>query len=330
MKAWLLPALAGPEALIAGDLELPAPAADEVVIAVEAVGLGHVDWLIAHGSYQLVPPVPHVPGTEVAGHVLAAGGGVENLSPGDPVVALARAGLAQAAVAPALLVARRPATVEAALAAALPLNGLTVLHGLLDRGRLSAGETLLVLGAGGGVGLLAVAIGAALGAHVIAVGSTPEKRAAAKAMGAAAVLDSDAAGWRDRLRHCLDGRGLDMVFDPVCGPLFEPAFRSLGPGGRHLVVGFVGGAIPSLKASLTLMKSAALVGVDARQFMDGKPAEASAHLCRLMDMAEAGRFAGFPLRLFTDPRAALADAGAQTGSGRSPGKTVWLAGDTGV
>lgn len=329
VPAWLLPALGGPDALIAGHIAVPPPGPGQVAIAVDAVGLGHVDWLIAHGGYQMVPPLPHVPGTEIAGRVVAVGaaGAGAALAPGDPVVALAARAMAATALAPAAMVARRPAGVDPALAAALPLNGITVLHGLIDRGQVRGGETLLVLGAGGGVGLMAVAVGAALGAQVIAVASTPAKRAAAIAMGAETAIDSDADGWRERLRAALAGRPLDIVFDPVCGPLFEPAFRSLGLGGRHLVVGFVGGPIPVLKASLTLMKSAALVGVDARQFMASDAAGAAAHLQRLMTMAAAGSFAALPLRCHADAAVALADAGAVSGPGQHPGKTVWQPGD---
>jgi NADPH2:quinone reductase len=327
VPAWVLPALNGPGALIAGHIAVPPPGPAQVAIAVEAVGLGHVDWLIAHGGYQQVPPLPHVPGTEVAGRIVAVGSDVTGLAPGDAVVALTAHAMAANTLAPAAMVARRPADADPALVAALPLNGITVLHGLIDRGQMRAGETLLVLGAGGGVGLMAVAVGAALGAQVIAAASTPAKRAAALAMGAQTAIDSDADGWRERLRAALAGRPLDIVFDPVCGPLFEPAFRSLGLGGRHLVVGFVGGPIPALKASLTLMKSAALVGVDARQFMASAAAAAGAHLQRLMAMAGAGRFAALPLRRHADAAAALADAGAVSGPAQQPGKTVWQPGD---
>ena len=155
-----------------------------------------------------------------------------------------------------------------AQAAGFRINYITALHGLRDRAGLRAGERLLVLGAAGGVGMAAVQVGKRLGATVIAAASSEEKHAFALAHGADVAIDTEVDGWRDRLSRQAEcgGAGPDIVFDPVCGPLFEPAFRSLGWGGRHLVVGFAGGPIPALPSNLPLMKGAALVGVDVRQF----------------------------------------------------------------
>ncbi len=202
--------------------------------------------------------------------------------------------------------------------AVMPLNYLTALHALRDRAAIRPGETLLVFGAAGGVGLAAIEVGRALGAHVIAVGSTPEKRAFAIAYGAEAAIDTVADGWRDRLKAVLGGRPLGVVLDPVCGPLFEAAFRSLGWGGRHLVVGFVGGPIPALPANLSLMKGAALVGVDERQFMQFEPDAAATHLAQLGDWLANGAVVPAVGRCFdwSDHKAALRFAFGGTGLGK--------------
>ena len=217
-------------------------------------------------------------------------------------------------------------------AASLPLNYLTALHGLKDRARLAAGETLLVMGAAGGVGSAAVQLGKALGARVVAVASTAEKRAFASAQGADAVLDTvldtGPHGWRDRLKAACGGKGPDVVFDPVCGPLFELAFRSLGWRGRHLVVGFVGGPIPALPANLTLMKGAALIGVDVRQHLlfDGR--EVAGQMAELLGLAADGRIrpAVGAVHEFADFGGALTAAI----SGKGLGKVVLLVGGEGL
>ena len=260
-----------------------------VRIRVAACGVGYVDSLVALGRYQVKPPLPHVPGQEVAGVVDAVGAEVTGLAVGQRVVAMAARGFAELAAAPAALTWPIPDALPFAEAASLPLNYLTALHGLADRGRLAAGETLLVLGAAGGVGSAAVQVGKALGARVVAAASTDAKRAFAQAQGADAVLDTEVDGWRDRLKAACGGRGPDVVFDPVCGPLFEPAFRSLHWRGRHLVVGFVGGPIPALPANLTLMKGAALVGVDIRQHMLFDGGEVPGQMARLLGWAADGR-----------------------------------------
>ena len=273
------------------DLPTPEPRPGQARIRVEAVGVGYVDALVALGRYQVKPPVPHVPGSEIAGVVDALGEGVEGLTVGDRVMAMGGRGFAGQALAPAAMTFVLPPTLTFEQGAALPLNHLTALHGLADRGALKAGETLLVFGAAGGVGAAAIQVGKVMGARVIAAASTPEKRDYALSLGADAVLDTAPEGWRDRLKAALGGAALNVTFDPVCGPLFEPAFRSLGWGGRHLVVGFVGGPIPALGANLTLMKGAALVGVDVRQFLLFESALGRTHLRTLMDWAAEGRFA---------------------------------------
>lgn len=297
----------------------PVASAGEVIIRIEACGVGYVDALVALGRYQVKPPLPHTPGSEVGGVVEATGDGVTALRPGQRVMAQVRGGFAEYAVASAAAVAAIPDAMRFEQAAGFRVNYLTALHGLMGRAALREGETLLVRGAGGGVGLAAVQIGALLGAKVIASASTEAKRAAALANGATVVIDTVAEGWRDRLK-ALAPHGVDVAFDPVCGALFEPAFRSLAWGGRHLVVGFTGGAIPALPANLPLMKGAGLLGVDVRQFLLFEQAKASEHLATLLGWVETGRLDPVVGRTF-----AMTDFGAALEfalSGEGVGKTI--------
>nr|WP_310522874.1 NADPH:quinone oxidoreductase family protein [Polymorphobacter sp.] len=302
------------------DLSLPETGAGQVRIKVHAVGIGYVDALVALGRYQVKPPVPHIPGTEIAGTIDALGQGVTGWAIGDRVLVMTMHGFAQAALAPAAACRRLPAGISFAQGAAMPLNYLTALHGLVDRGALQSGETLLVFGAAGGVGSAAIQVGKTLGARVIAVASTAEKRDFAVALGADATIDTQVDGWRDRLKAALGGAKLDIILDPVCGPLFEAAFRSLGWGGRHLVVGFVGGPIPALPSNLTLMKGAGLIGVDVRQFQLFERECAAAHLDTLVGWLGDGRIAPAVGTVF-----AWADFGAALEAGlggQAMGKTV--------
>ena len=268
---------------------VPNPAAGEVLIRVAACGVGFVDALVALNRYQVKPPLPHIPGGEVAGRVEALGSATDDIAAGDRVIAQVRGGFADYALASAASVNRIPDNMSFAQAAGFRINYLTALHGLRDRAHLAPGERLLVIGAAGGVGLAAVQIGHILGAKVIAVASSPEKRVLTARHGASVTLDREVDGWRERLKAAVGG-GIDVVFDPVCGPLFQPAFRSLNWGGRHLVVGFASGDIPALPANLPLMKGAALVGVDVRQFAQVfEAANARAQLGELLDWVRLGK-----------------------------------------
>jgi len=302
------------------DLPVPEPGPGQVRLRVRACGVGYVDALVSLGRYQVKPPLPHVPGSEVAGLVDALGEGVEGLSVGDRVMAQAAGGFAQYALAPAAGVTRLPEALDFAAASGLRINYLTALHGLRQRGALKPGERLLVLGAAGGVGTAAVQIGRLLGAQVVAAASTETKRAFAAEHGAHAVIDTEPEGWRDRLKAATDGKGPDVVFDPVCGPLFQPAFRSLAWGGRHLVVGFAGGPIPALPANLTLMKGAGLIGVDVRQFLLYEAGQAQADLSDLLGWIAEGRLSPPVGRVF--PFGEAKDALAYALSGQGAGKTV--------
>ena len=264
------------------DAPVPAPEPGAVIVRVAICGVGYVDALVSLGRYQVKPPLPHVPGQEVGGWVEAVGEGVEGLAVGDRVMAQVKGGFSELSAAPASAVTKIPDRMSFAQAAGFRVNYITALHGLRDRAAVQPGETLLVLGAAGGVGVAAIQVGKRLGAKVIAVASTPEKRDFALQLGADAAIDSAADGYRDRVRAACGQGGPDVVFDPVCGPLFEPSFRSLSWRGRHLVIGFVGGPIPALPANLPLLKGAALVGVDVRQFLLYEKERAAAHLSELL------------------------------------------------
>lgn len=302
------------------ELPTPEPGPGQVRIRVRACGVGYVDALVSLGRYQVKPPLPHVPGSEVAGVVDALGEGVGGLAVGDRVMAQAGGGFADYVCAPAATVVRLPDAIDFAAASGLRVNYLTAVHGLRQRGALKAGERLLVLGAAGGVGTAAVQIGRLLGAQVIAAASTEAKRAFAAEHGAHEVIDTQPEGWRDRLKAACGGKGPDVVFDPVCGPLFEPAFRSLAWGGRHLVVGFAGGPIPSLPANLPLMKGAGLLGVDVRQFLLYEAEQARTDLSDLLAWIAEGRLAPPVGRVFPFAEAKAALTYALSGQGA--GKTV--------
>lgn len=320
MKAVVAEQLDSLESYRLREVPRPEPGPHEILIRVAACGVGYVDSLVALGRYQVKPPLPHTPGQEVAGTVEAVGEKVQGHAVGDRVVAMAQRGFAEFAVAPALLSMPMPEGMSFEAGAAFPLNYLTAWHGLKDRGALQAGETALVFGAAGGVGSAAVQIAKALGARVIAVASTPEKRDFARAQGADESLDTDPEGWRDRLKALSSGKGPNLIFDPVCGPLFEPAFRSLAWRGRHLVVGFVGGPIPALPANLTLMKGAALLGVDVRQYILHEGPRIPTDLAALARLAASGRL--HPPVGKTHPLEAFGDALQDAISGKTLGKVV--------
>jgi NADPH2:quinone reductase len=303
------------------EVPAPEPGEGQVLVRVHACGMGYVDALVAVGGYQVKPPAPFTPGQEMAGTIAALGPGVMGRAVGERVM-LSRfgGGLSDYVIADSASAVPLPPAMQFPQAAGFSVNYLTALHGLRDRAGLKPGERLLVLGAAGGVGAAAVQVGKRLGAEVIACASTEDKRTFALAQGADAVLDTDPEGWRDRLKAACGGKGPDVVFDPVCGPLFELAFRSLGWGGRHLVVGFVGGPIPKLPANLTLMKGGALVGVDVRQFQIFEPELARSHMAELLGWVATSRLVPPVGREFALEDFAAAMTWAMSGKGL--GKTV--------
>lgn len=269
---------------------VPEPGPDQVRIRVAAAGLGYADGLLCEGRYQVKPAVPFIPGCEFAGTVEALGANVTDLAVGDRVAGQAMGGgLAELALADRINVTPLPDVMSFTEAAVFWVDYATAFYALHNRGALQPGETVLVLGAAGGLGLAAIQIAKALGARVIGAASTAEKRDVVLGAGADAVIDYTTADWRTQLKSLVGVKGLDIVFDPVGGTTFEPAFRSLAWGGRHLVIGFTGGSIPALPINLALLKGASLVGVDIRQFsMLYEPETAAAEKLTLARMVAEG------------------------------------------
>ncbi len=290
MHAWLCETLDGVDALQWRELPTPEPKAGEVRIAIEAASLNFPDLLIVQGKYQFKPPLPFVPGSEFAGRIDAVGAGVEHLKVGDPVAAIAgTGGFGSHAIVDAGRVLPLPPGFDIADGAAFAFTYGTSHHALIDRGQLKAGETVLVLGAAGGVGTAALQIAKAAGARVIAGASTPEKCALCAELGADATIDYGRENLRDALKSLTGGRGPDIVYDPVGGDLAEPAFRSIAWRGRYLVVGFAGGGIPALPWNLALLKGASVVGVFWGDFVRREPAASAAGLAQLAQWYAQGK-----------------------------------------
>lgn len=300
------------------------PSPTQVRISIRAAGISFVDVLTAGGGYQVKPPVPFIPGSECAGVVEAIGAEVSGFAVGDRVVASGWGGMfADAANLPARVVRRMPDALSFAEAAVFPVSYATAWHALVDRGGLKPGETLLVLGAGGATGYAAVQIGKYLGARVIGSASDAAKRDLAIAGGADAVVDARSGDWREAVKAANDGKGVDVVFDPVGGDATDPAFRSLAWNGRHLVIGFPAG-IATLKTNLPLLKGASLIGVDIRQFGIFEPERSDANRDTIFALADEGKLRPaiartYPLEQF---RAAMTDAAA----GKSAGRVVLVMG----
>jgi len=282
MHAWLCENPTGVEALQWKELPTPAPQAGQVRVAIRAASLNFPDLLIVQNKYQMKPPLPFVPGSEYAGTVDAVGPGVTHLKVGDAVAAFGgTGGFATHAVVDAALVMPLPAGFAFDDAAAFILTYATTHHALVDRGQLKSGETLLVLGAAGGVGTAAIQIGKVLGARVIAASSSDEKGELCRSIGADETINYATSNIRDRLKELTGGKGADVVYDPVGGDLAEPAFRSIAWRGRYLVIGFAQGAIPALPLNLALLKGASIVGVFWGEFARREPKANAAALAEL-------------------------------------------------
>ncbi len=244
MHAWLCTNPIGVEALAWTELPDPAPKAGEVLVEIRAASLNFPDLLIVQNKYQIKPPLPFVPGSEFAGVVQAVGDGVTHLQVGQNVACLSgTGGFATHTIAPAARCIPLPDGFGHVDAAAFIMTYATSYHALLDRGQLQAGETVLVLGAAGGVGTAAIQIAKAKGARVIAAASTDEKCDVCLKLGADAVINYSVEDLRDAAKSLTDGRGPDVIYDPVGGALAEPAFRAIAWRGRYLVVGFASGPI---------------------------------------------------------------------------------------
>jgi NADPH:quinone reductase len=313
MKAVLCKAYGPPESLVVEDVDALSPGPGEAVISVKASGVNFPDVLIIQNKYQFKPPLPFSPGSEVAGVVKAVGDTVTHVKPGDDVFAFTTyGGFAEEVKTDARRLLPIPAGMNYTTAAAFGLTYATSDHALRDRGELKAGETLLVLGAAGGVGLAAIEIGKALGARVIACASTDDKLAVCREHGADATINYATEDLRERIKALTDGKGADVIYDPVGGPYTEPALRSIAWRGRLLVVGFAAGDIPKIPLNLTLLKGCAIVGVFWGEFTRREPERFAAAMRQLGDWYRDGKIkphvsATYPLDRAADALTAMAE-----------------------
>jgi NADPH2:quinone reductase len=321
MRAVLCKAYGPPESLVIEDVESPTPGPGEVVISVKASGVNFPDVLIIQNKYQVKPPLPFSPGSEVAGVIKAVGENVTHVAPGDQVFAFTvYGGFAQEVKTDAKRLLPIPAGMTFPTAAAFGLTYATSDHALRDRGALEAGETLLVLGAAGGVGLAAVEIGKALGARVIACASSDDKLAVCREHGADETINYATEDLRERIKAITGGKGADVIYDPVGGSYTEPALRSIAWRGRLLVVGFAAGDIPKIPLNLTLLKGCAIVGVYWGEFTRREPERFAQEMRQLGQWYGEGRIR--PHISATYPLDRAADALNDMAQRRVVGKVV--------
>lgn len=323
MHAWLCENPTGVDALTWKELPTPQPQAGEVLIEIRAASLNFPDLLIVQNKYQIKPPLPFVPGSEYAGVVQAVGEGVKHLQVGQNVACLSgTGGFGTHTLAPAALCMPLPAGFSHVDAAAFIMIYATSWHALMDRAQLKAGETVLVLGAAGGVGTAAIQIAKAAGARVIAAASTDEKCALCTSIGAEATINYASKNLRDEIKALTGGKGPDVIYDPVGGDYAEPAFRSIAWRGRYLVVGFASGSIPSLPLNLTLLKGASIIGVFWGDFARREPKANAAMMAELANWYAQGKIK--PVIDRTLPMAELKAAYAYMGSRGVMGKLVMV------
>lgn len=290
MKAVLCRQFGPPEALTLAEVPKPSIGGGQVRIAARACGVNFPDVLMIRGLYQLKPPFPFSPGMEIAGDIVEVAGDARNLQVGQRVMAtMTRGGFAEEVIAPAANVFPMPAAMSYEHGAGFPLAYGTSHVALTHRARLKAGETLLVLGAAGGVGLAAVEIGKGLGARVIAAASTAAKLELARSHGADELIDYTAENLRQRLIELTSGRGVDVIYDPVGGEFFDQAARRLAWEGRYLVIGFASGRIPSLPANIALLKNASIVGTFWGAYLRKDPSLIRDSFAQLTAWHTAGR-----------------------------------------
>jgi NADPH2:quinone reductase len=323
MHAWLCENPVGVEALQWKELPTPVPKAGEVLVAIQAASLNFPDLLIVQNKYQHKPALPFVPGSEYAGVVEAVGEGVKHLKVGQSVACLSgTGGFGTHTIAPAALCMPLPAGFSAVDGAAFIMIYATSHHALVDRAQLKPGETVLVLGAAGGVGTAAIQIAKTMGARVIAAASTDEKCALCTSIGADATINYSQGNLRDAIKAATDGKGPDVIYDPVGGDFAEPAFRSIAWRGRYLVVGFASGPIPSLPLNLALLKGASIVGVFWGDFARREPKANAAMMAQLGQWYAEGKVK--PVIDRTMPMAQLKQAYAHMGSRGVMGKLVMV------
>ncbi len=290
MKAVLCKAFGPADTLVVEDVSSPEIKKNEVLLDVHAAGINFPDTLIIEGKYQFKPPFPFSPGGEASGVISAVGEKVSHLKVGDRVMALTGWGsCAEQIAVPAYNILPMPDAMDFTTAAAFSMTYGTAMHALKQRGALQAGETLLVLGASGGVGLAAIEIGKAMGARVIAAASSAEKLEVARQAGADELINYQDEDIRERLKTLTKGQGVDVIIDPVGGDLFETVFRSIAWNGRMLVIGFASGTIPSLPANLPLLKGAAVIGVFWGSFAQRQPQDNVANFQQLFAWFAEGK-----------------------------------------
>jgi NADPH:quinone reductase len=271
MRAVRIHELIGPSGLRVDELPEPHPGAGDVAIDVKAAGVNFPDVLLSHGKYQFKPQPPFIPGGEVAGVVRAVGPGVTSVAVGDRVAAtMIHGGYAEQVVVPELACVKVPESISFEVAAATLLAYLTTIHALVDRAHIKQGDSMLVLGAAGGVGSSAIELGKLLGARVVAAASTDEKLAYCKRLGADDGINYVRQDLKERAK-ALGGNGFDVIYDAVGGPYSEPGLRAIAWEGRYLVVGFAAGEIPKIPLNLTLLKGCQIVGVFWGQFAMRNP-----------------------------------------------------------
>ncbi len=322
MRALVCRCLGDIAALEVEEIASPPIGPNEVRIGVQAAGVNFPDILMVQGKYQVKPELPFIPGLEVAGVVLECATGVTHVRPGERVMAFARhgGGYASEAVVPGDIVTPIPPTMDFSTAAAFPVAYGTAHFALHHRGRLAAGETLLVLGAAGGVGLAAIEVGKLAGARVIAAAGGADKLAIARQHGADELIDYRTEDLRDRVKALTDGRGVDVVFDPVGGAAFESSVRCIGWEGRILVIGFASGDIPKVATNMILVKNFSVTGVVFGEHSWRFPADTRQRLGILLEHYAAGRLQ--PRIWKTYPLAGAPAALAEMTSRRVVGKMV--------
>jgi len=325
VKAVLCKELGSVGDLVVADVPSPRAGPGQVAVSVRACGVNFPDVLLVQGKYQVKPPLPFSPGVEIAGVVKEVGAGVTHLKAGDSVAgAVPYGGFAEEVLAPAQNMVPVPADLDFRVAAAFTLTYGTSYHALVDRAGLQRGETLLVLGAAGGVGLAAVELGKLLGARVIAAASSEAKLATCERFGADEGINYEQEDLREALRRVSADKGIDVVYDPVGSRFAEPAVRSLAWRGRHLVIGFAGGEIPRIPLNLPLLMERSIVGVYWGAWSAREPAANRANLAKMLGWIVQGKLK--PLVSKTFPLARAADALDELTSRRALGKIVLVVG----
>ena len=306
MKAVLCKAYGMPDTLVVEELEPLHPGKGQLVVSVKACGVNFPDTLIVQGKYQFKPELPFSPGSEVAGIVKEVGEEVKGYKAGDHVIAFTGwGGFAEEVVVDAVKLIPMPPGLDFTVASAFVLTYGTAHHALKDRAQLQPGETLLVLGAAGGVGLAAIEIGKQLGATVIAAASSDEKLETCRRHGASELINYATQDLRERIKQISGGQGIDVVFDPVGGDFTEPALRSIAWKGRYLVIGFAAGDIPRIPLNLTLLKGCSIVGVFYGAFAEREPRHNAENLRELLTWLAEGKLrpyisATYPLERAAD------------------------------